>query len=805
MFGYIAGPELDERIVWAVDDLAEVLNRSDMGAILQDFGKRTRQEDPVVHFYETFLAAYDPKMREARGVYYTPEPVVSYIVRSVDYLLKRDFGLADGLADATTLKAVSADGTYSMETHKVQVLDPATGTGTFLHSVIDLIYETFKDNKGMWSSYVSQHLLPRLFGFELLMAPYAVAHMKLGLQLGEMGYDFKSNERLGVYLTNTLEEGFEGRKLPFAEWLVEEATAAGNVKYDAPVMVVIGNPPYSNFGMMNKSTWILDLLKEYKKGLNEKKINLDDDFIKFIRFGQWRINRTGYGILAFITNNTYINGITHRRMRQSLMETFTDIYILDLHGSTKKKEKSPDGSKDENVFDIQQGVAISIFVKHPGKPRERATIWHTQLYGSRETKYQWLKENGIESTDWNIVTAHGPYFFFVPRTDLNVKEYEEGWSIAKIFNHLNSAIQTKKDSLTIHFNEESLHRVLNDIRIEDPEILRTKYDLGPDGRDWSIASAKRDIMNSKGQIFLLQYKPFDFRWSYFTGKTKGFLAYPRADVTESLLRPNLALASVRQIAGVPDLCEVLATRHTMTDRSILSTHGTPYLFPLYLYHNKNTKGLFDINEMTNASNGRYPNLSQSFILDISNKLSMQFIQDGKGDLHQNFGPEDIFDYMYAVFHSPTYRERYAEFLKIDFPRLPLTTNTVLFRELCKLGERLVDLHLMEKFGKAAPNYPEQGNNLVEKIEYLELRDQSEQGRVYINTSQYFDGVAHGVWEFHVGGYQVCQKWLKDRKGRVLTFDDVRHYQRIVAALAETISLMASVDEVIEEYGGWPIG
>jgi N-6 DNA Methylase len=394
MFGYIAGPDLDESIVWAVDDLAEVLNRSDMGAILRDFGKRTRQEDPVVHFYETFLAAYDPKMREARGVYYTPEPVVSYIVRSVDYLLKKDFALPDGLADATKLKASTADGTYSMETHKVQILDPATGTATFLHSIIDHIHETFKGNKGMWSSYVSEHLLPRLFGFELLMAPYAVAHMKLGLQLAETGYDFKSNERLRVYLTNTLEEGFEGGKLPFAEWLVDEATAAGNVKHDAPVMVVIGNPPYSGTSV-NKGTWIIGLLHDKSsnyfevddKPLGEQNPKyLLDDYVKFIRFAQWRIERTGYGILAFITNHGYLDNPTFRGMRQSLMKSFDEIYILNLHGNSKKKERAPDGTKDENVFDIQQGVAVGIFVKMQSKSNKftNATIYHADLWGPRE-------------------------------------------------------------------------------------------------------------------------------------------------------------------------------------------------------------------------------------------------------------------------------------------------------------------------------------------------------------------------------------------------------------------------------------
>src|SRR5260370_41785821 len=461
MFNYIAGPDLDERIVWVVDDLAELLNRSDMAAILQDFGKRTRQEDPVVHFYETFLAQYDPKLRELRGVYYTPEPVVSYIVRSVDYLLKQDFDLAEGLADATKRKAASSDGKYRLETHKVQILDPATGTGTFLYYVVRQIYELFKDNKGMWSGYVSEHLLPRLFGFELLMAPYAVAHMKLGLQLAETGYDFRSNERLGVYLTNTLEEGFEGGKLPFVEWLVEEATAASNVKYDAPVMVIIGNPPYSNFGMMNQSEWILGLLKDYKKDLKEKKLNVRNDYIKFIRVAQWRIERTGFGIVAFITDNSYIDSITRRQMRLSLMRTFSDIYILDLHGNSNKKERSLDGSKDENVFDIQEGVAISIFIKRPGS-NKLANVHHAELWGMRESKYMRLSKEHIGSLNCKLLTnigqqsCLGTFYFFTPRAFKNIDEYCKGWSIKDVFPVQQNAIKADRDNLFFDLDRKVL-------------------------------------------------------------------------------------------------------------------------------------------------------------------------------------------------------------------------------------------------------------------------------------------------------------------------------------------------------------
>ncbi len=809
LFQHVAGPDLDdEPHAWAVDGLTYLLNRTDIAAILKDFGRSTRREDPVVHFYEMFLAAYDPTMREARGVYYTPEPVVSYIVRSVDHILKTDFKLADGLADASRIKLKDSKGRVTGETHKVLVLDPATGTGTFLYGVINHIFETFRRNQGMWSAYVSEHLLPRLFGFELLMAPYAVAHLKLGLQLAETGYDFQKDERLRVYLTNTLEEAHEVSRMPlFTQWLAAEANEASRIKQDAPVMVVLGNPPYS-VSSQNKGEWISELIEDYKKNLHERKINLDDDFIKFVRFAQWRIEQTGYGILAFITNHTYLDGITHRRMRESLMETFDDLYLLDLHGNSKKKERSPDGSKDENVFDIQQGVAIGIFVKK-SKGNKKAHVRHAELWGLRQDKYSHLLKTDVKTTAWKELkeiereSCLGRFYFFTPKAFDNIDEYCEGWSVSRLFEHYNSAMQTKKDALTIHFDEDALVRVLDDMRSKDAEVLRTSYELGDDGRDWSVKAAKQDVLTNDGRRIMVQYKPFDFRWSYYTGKTKGFLAYPRADVTDHLQPSNLALASVRQIAGVPDLCEVLATRHAMTDRSMYSTHGTPYLFPLYLYTENTEKTLFDNDEPTGAPGGRRPNLAPEFVEDFARRLKMRFVPDWKGDRRQTFGPEDVFDYMYAVFHSPGYRARYAEFLKIDFPRLPLTSDAELFRSLCALGSELVGLHLMERRGPAVASFPVKGDNAVEAVRYTEPGEDADEGRVWINKTQYFEGVPEAVWSFHVGGYQVCQKWLKDRKGRKLTFDDLKHYQQIVSALAETIRLMGLIDDAIEEHGDWP--
>lgn len=382
LFSHIAGVELDDRIAWVVDDLAELLDRVDIGVILRDFGKRTRREDPVVHFYETFLAAYDPTMREARGVYYTPEPVVSYIVRSVDFLLKEEFGLKKGLADESMVKIKDGNG-ETQTVHKVQILDPATGTGTFLAGVIDNIHESFSRHRGAWPGYVADHLLPRMYGFELLMAPYAVAHMKVGLQLLETGYDFAKDRRLGIYLTNALDEpNVAEKQMPFTQWLADEAREAGRIKKETPVMVVLGNPPYSGISenMGEEARQMIDAYKRVDgQPLNERKHWLNDDYVKFIRFAQLRIERTGFGILAFITNHGYLDNPTFRGMRQSLMDTFDDIYMLDLHGNSKKKETTPDGGKDENVFDIQQGVAIGVFVKKGGGEKKAATVRHAEI------------------------------------------------------------------------------------------------------------------------------------------------------------------------------------------------------------------------------------------------------------------------------------------------------------------------------------------------------------------------------------------------------------------------------------------
>jgi predicted helicase len=816
LFNHIAGPDLDDRIAWLVDDLAQVLRQADMEAVLKDFGKRTAKEDPVVHFYETFLREYDPKVREMRGVYYTPEPVVSYIVRSIDYLLKTHFNKPQGLADPSVL-----------------ILDPAVGTATFLYNAIKQINEVFikQGQAGMWNDYVAEKLLTRIFGFELLMAPYAVAHLKLGLLLQETGFNLVEQAptpvhsagqtgasvppRLGIYLTNTLEESFKkSEKLAgFNEYIVDEANAAAEIKKAKPIMVVLGNPPYSGISinasvrrfedpktgkMKQELTWIGKLIEDYKmvdgKPLNERKQWLQDDYVKFIRFGQWRIESTGQGILGFITNHAYLDNPTFRGMRQSLMNTFTDIYILDLHGSAKKRETAPDGSKDENVFDIQQGVAIGLFVKESGKTGP-AKVHHADLWGLREGKYQTLSETDITVTNWVELQPNSPFYFYVQWCEELRPEYEEGWKVTDIFPVNRTGIVTARDEFVIDFEPQLIRQHIQTFLDKSLDDLTVKEKLSlSENYAWRVSQARKELMTAKEldpYFTHILYRPFDIRSIFYHPSV---VWRTRAEVMRHLLAgENVGLIVNRQVR-MEGFQHALVTDLIVDFHIIETANANPYLFPLYLYPSEQevASGLYKSGE-------RHPNLNPEFIKEVSAKLGLGFVEDGKGGLKETFGPKDIFNYAYAVFHSPTYRSRYAEFLKIDFPRLPLTSNVGLFKALVAKGAELVALHLMEspKLNNLITKYPVSGSSTVEKVSYDENNK-----RVYINKLQYFEGVPSKVWNFQIGGYQVCAKWLKDRKGRTLSYDDLTHYQRIVVALKETIRLMAEIDSLIPT---WPIG
>ncbi|RAQ95933.1 DNA methyltransferase [Thermogemmatispora tikiterensis] len=852
LFGTIAGVELDdEPFVGFVDELAELLALTDLDQVLADFGKRSRREDPMVHFYETFLAAYDPQLRELRGVYYTPDPVVSYIVRSVDQLLRASFDCPEGLADATQVQVTltTEQGESRVETvPRVLILDPACGTGTFLYHTIALIREQYRrtGNAGLWSGYVRAALLPRLFGFELLMAPYAMAHLKLGMQLAGLdlppeeraiwAYDFQSDERLHIYLTNTLEEALKRAELTFGHYISDEANQAATVKRGYPVMVVLGNPPYSGHSA-NQGAWIRDLLHGKERGRERRSANyfevdgqplrernpkwLNDDYVKFIRFGQWRIEQTGYGILAFITNHGYLDNPTFRGMRQSLLESFDEIYLLNLHGNSKKRERAPDGSRDENVFDIQQGVAIGIFVKRqqPGIGQEKppARVFYADLWGPREVyeqygeerrlvggKYAWLAEHDVQTTAWEELAPCSPLYLLVPqRQDLS-QEYSQGVSLPSLFPVNSVGITTARDALTIHWTREEAWQTVQTFVALPPEEARSHYQLGPDVRDWQVEAAQRDLKQSgpsPAHLAPILYRPFDLRFTYYTGRSRGFHCMPRGEVMRHLLAgENIALVTTRSVEIGQGWEHIFCSRYLVQHHTV-SLKEVNYLFPLYLYPQASQPALPELH-LEGSQSQRHPNLAPSLLADWSGRLGLTFVQEGVGDREHTFGPEDVFHYLYAILHAPGYRERYAAFLKSDFPRVPLTSNRQLFAALCQLGERLVALHLLRTSDPARrPTYPVAGSNQVERVAFV-ANPSPEQGRVFINATQYFAGVPEAVWTFEVGGYQVCAKWLKDRKGRTLTFQDIVQYQQIVAALAETIQLMEQIDDVIEEHGGW---
>tara|TARA_Y100000589_G_scaffold136859_1_gene130939 strand:+ start:43792 stop:46965 length:3174 start_codon:yes stop_codon:yes gene_type:complete len=800
LFGYIAGPDIDDRIKWVVENLAEIFLACNVEEILKNYGKSTKMEDPIIHFYETFLSEYDPKLRKARGVWYTPQPVVNFIVRAVDDILKTEFDLPQGLADTTkTTIKVNTQNTdkrsatgyrqVEQEVHKVQILDPATGTGTFLAEVIKRIYTKFEGQQGIWSNYVEQHLLPRLNGFELLMASYAMAHLKLDLLLTETGFKPTTNQRFRVYLTNSLEESHPDTGTLFASWLSDEANEANRIKRDTPVMAVIGNPPYSGESA-NKGEWIMKLMEDYKKepGGKEKLKErnpkwINDDYVKFLRFGQYFIEKNGTGVLAYINPHGFLDNPTFRGMRWNLLKTYDKIYTIDLHGNAKKKETAPDGSPDENVFDIQQGVSINIFVKTgKKKANELGKVYHYDLYGKREYKYNFLTQNTLKTIDFTLLPNVPPMYFMVQKDFEAQASYEKGFKINDLFIVNNVGVVTSRDSFVIDDDKDKLTDRIKQFFILDKDTLKSAFALR-ENKSWKIDEVKNKAVTYKPYyIKKISYRPFDNRFIYYD---QYFIERARTDVMQHFLNgDNVGLALCKQFKAGNNYAHVFITDKIIESSYVSNkTSEITSTFPLYLYPENN--GQQSIEPLTQ----RKPNLNPEIVKKIEKKLGLTFTPE-KEDTPNTFAPIDILDYIYAVLHSPTYRKKYKEFLKIDFPRVPYPKNKETFWQLVKLGGELRQIHLLEspKVEQYITQYPIDGNNLVEKPAY-------KNGRVYINDTQYFDNVPKVAWEFYIGGYQPAQKWLKDRKGRQLTFEDILHYQKIIVALTQTDRIMKEIDKI----------
>ncbi len=755
-----------------VDEIAAVLNAADIQAILEQYYRQGRGEDPILHFYETFLTEYDPETRERRGVYYTPEPVVGYIVRAVHRLLQTRFSLADGLADSS-----------------VTLLDPAAGTLTFPAEAIRQAFEEFttKYGDGGKANFLRNHILPHFYAFELLMAPYAIGHMKIGILLESLGVPLRNGERIKSYLTNTLEmEDLEQIVIPGLASLSEESHHAAQIKKDEPILVILGNPPYSGISA-NQNEWTESLLKTNMDGaqsyysvdgapLGERNPKwLQDDYVKFLRFAQWKIHKAGRGIVAMITNHGYLDNPTFRGMRQSLLKTFDEIYLLDLHGSAKKRETAPGGGKDENVFDIQQGVAIALFIKH-GDP-ERRGVFHADLYGLREEKYRWLESHALDTAGYQPVNPQSPFYFFIPRDTRNAQAYLAWPRINELFPVNSVGIVTARDHLTIHWTpDEAWTTVLNFSRMEE-DLARQAYQLGKDARDWKIQLAQQDLKHNGGpyreNVVPILYRPFDLRYTYFTGRSRGFHCMPRYEVMRHMLAGNnISLLWIRPMSPKYEFSVLCSS--WIVDQCVVGNKsagaGISYLGSLYLYPPTEKPELFHTSKQPNLAEGLLPRLAAAY--------------------GYNPTPEEVLAYTYAVFYSPAYRSKYAAELRIDFPRVPFTADPEFFRQVAALGQQLIDLHLLRNPALNNPRvkYQGSGDDRIQAVRY----DPTQQ-RVYINPEKYFEGVTPEMWQYQIGGYQVLEKYLKDRKGRRM--DNPVRYIHIATAIALTMELQAQIDEV----------
>ena len=766
VFKFISLGDLPPQMEWIVDDISEMLAVVDVQIILHDFYHEGKGKDPIVHFYETFLAEYDPKERAQRGVYYTPEPVVSYIVRSLHYVLKQRFGKEDGFA-----------------TSAVTVLDPAAGTLTFLAEASKLAIQEFTSKYGEAGKkdLIKEHILKNFYAFELMMAPYAVGHLKMSFLMEEFGYKLRKDDRFKLYLTNTLEmEDLAQSEFPGMSSLAEESQLAGKVKKKTPVLVILGNPPYS-VSSINKSSFIEKEMKLYKEDVrDERNIQpLSDDYIKFIRFAHWKIENEGKGVIGMITNNSYISGLIHRGMRKKLLESFNEIYVLNLHGNSRIGEKCPDGSSDENVFDIQQGVSIALFVKNK-KHKGLGKVFYEDVYGLREKKYRYLNKNDINSTKWIELQPSEPHYFFEEKDFSLLPEYNKFVPIPEIFIKYGSGVKTRRDHFMVNFTKDEL---LQKLRIFTGNLPDDMVEQGlqlKNTNDWKIGVAREKVKNItwKEKIISYNYRPFDTRYLFYFPNIieRGD---SRKDLMQNFNKNNLGFVGMRQYvyASVKVYNYVFITDKIMDIRQFISNRGSAFVFPLYLYPDTDKKDLFS---QLKENQGKKPNLNSRLFKALKDIYAKETT------------PEEIFYYMYGTLYSNIYRTKYAEFLKIDFPRVPFTKDYKLFQKISELGKELTELHLLKSKLLNIPisKFQGDGTNNVEKPRYNE-----KEKKVFINKERYFEGIEKEVWEYQIGGYQVLDKWLKDRKGRRLTLDGIRHYCKVVTALKKTIDTQKEIDKL----------
>ncbi|WP_104713914.1 type ISP restriction/modification enzyme [Helicobacter cetorum] len=815
-------------IKWLLEEIITLINHIDMSSIIRDLNnhKNNESKDPYLHFYETFLSAYDPKLRETKGVYYTPSSVVKFIINALDSLLKTHFKNAPkGLVSA-------------LDNENITLLDFATGTGTFLLEAFKKALDIPKKEKNS-PKYKPKNLLKQFFGFEYLIAPYVIAHLKMSQAFKEE-FDISLNEedRFSIYLTNTLLQPSEvigNRGLSPA--LEKELENSQKIKMSEKILIITGNPPYSGasanknlfeldikatYGLEPKNQFIetkknvkltdeikkllaniqkqkesndkeslkklKDLIKKYKLENEKNPKWLLDDYVKFMRFAQNKIENLGYGLFGFISNNAFLDNPTFRGLRFSLLECYDEIYILNLHGNTRKKELTPQGTKDENVFDIMQGVSINLFVKNPNTEKK---VFYYDCYGKREEKYAFLTQNDLNSMPWIELKPTEPFYLLMPQDNALLEEYQKGWGIKDMFQVGGVGICSKRDHVVFHKDKESLLQLLKDFSTLEPSELRKIYDIGDDSRDWRLNNAIKEVRNNikclEEHVVLCQYRPFDYRWTYYTPNSRAFLAYPVYDVFKHMLPPttnskpsktpktrkNIALSVARQ-SKMHGEWHYAMTSQTLTDLSMMGggNTGAGYNYPLYQCNN--------------------PSYIENFTHAFREFIDKHYAH--------HFEPLEILGYIYALLYSPHYRKRYEDFLKTDFPKILFTTNKDLFEAMSLLGIELLGLHVLNdeslkySFNQLKdsnigyPYYKESDkffdntnkNPIIEKPFYNEIEQ-----RLYINKSAYFESVSSGIWNYQIGGYQVLDKYLKSHKNEECDFS---HMETIIKVLARTIEI-----------------
>ncbi|MGC8979591.1 type ISP restriction/modification enzyme [Caldisericum sp.] len=758
-----------DELMWAIEDIISVVNNFD--AVNQPI----TPDKLVTYFYEPFLKEYNKRLKEIRGVFYTPDPVVKFIINSVHEILQNYFGLEKGLADSS-----------------VNLLDPAGGTLTFPYTATTKAIETVENTSGkpFVADLLKDHIIEHFYSFEIMPAPYVVGHIRMLSLFKQYGVEGK---KFNYFLTNTLKLENIPDALPGFETIKEENEEAYKVKHQTQIIVIVGNPPYQGISA-NMEEKMVEFIKKDVDGcqnyyeidgekLKERKTWLQDDYVKFIRFAQWRINKTGEGVLGFITNHSYLDNPTFRGMRQSLMKTFNEIYILDLHGNSQKKEKSPDGSKDENVFDIQQGVAIAFFVKKNGVSDCR--VYHSELWGTREKKYEYLLSNDFKTTVWKELKPNSPYYFFIPREEKGREIYESFIKVTEIFKENVAGIVTARDNFVIDLDKQNLYEKINlflDEKNSDEDIKeflkktlgRTKIE-DVENYAWRVSDARQELQKEKDlekYFTKILYRPFDVRNIFYHDSV---VWRTRKDVMRHMMQENLGLITVRQVAeGIFN--HAFVTDSIIESRVTLSNKGIAYLFPLYLYPSADKNKIFK----DASSNGKTPNIKQK-IFDM---------------LTQYYGttptPEEIFYYIYAVLYSNVYRTKYAEFLKYDFPRIPFSEDYINFKKLAEYGEKLVNLHLLRNVQPAKVIVVGQSSKNEVKITQVKR----ENGVVHINNEQHIEGISEEVWNYYICGYQVLDKWLKSREGRIIKGQEFEIFQKIVKSIEETINVQKDIDQVV---------